>query len=176
MKPFTTPWSKNHQNPKKLPSLHSLALRGCPPPPAGNPAVYPAGAPRAGKRKFKITLAGMNAKVKYNEELIQKAGNIKYWCTGRKNEVGPAVDPAGTPRVPPGGLLDLSPGGGVVDIDECLDKPLKHPKPSNTAFYCHHYCILKLKFTSPYCWPPEVNHCSTLALLCLSKTKPEGRH
>ncbi len=41
-------------------------------PPRGNPAVYPAGTPRAGERKFKITLAGMNAKVKDNENPIQK--------------------------------------------------------------------------------------------------------
>ncbi len=38
--------------------------------------------PRAGEQLFKITLAGTDAKAKYNEELIQKAGTVKRWCGG----------------------------------------------------------------------------------------------
>jgi hypothetical protein len=50
----------------------------------------------------------MNAKVKDNENVIQKAGNKNIGVRGGKNEVGPAVDPAGTPRVPSAG------GGGTL--------------------------------------------------------------
>ncbi len=57
------------------------ATEGAPPPP-DNPAVYPAGTQRAGERLFKITLAGRDAKAKYNEELVQKAGTVKRWCAG----------------------------------------------------------------------------------------------
>ncbi len=44
------------------------------PPPAGNPAVYPAGKPLSRKQLPKILLAGTYAKAKYNEKLVQKAG------------------------------------------------------------------------------------------------------
>ncbi len=34
-----------------------------------------------------------DAKAKYNEELVQKAGPVKQWCAeGKNNKVGPAVD------------------------------------------------------------------------------------
>ncbi len=81
-----------------------------PPPPRATPRYTP----QAGVRKFKTTLAGMNAKVKDNENLVRKAGNIKHWCRGRKKEVGLTVDPAGTPRVPPG-------GGGTLQAERVLE-------------------------------------------------------
>ncbi len=38
---------------------------------------------------------------------FKKAGIVKQRCAGRKKiEVGPAVDPAGTPQVPPAGGLN----------------------------------------------------------------------
>jgi hypothetical protein len=36
--------------------------------------------PRTGEHLSKITLAGTDAKVRDNEELIQKAGIVKHWC------------------------------------------------------------------------------------------------
>ncbi len=68
----------------ELPKKHQMAMTLEGAPPAGNPAVYPAGTPRAGYRLFKITPAGTDTKVKDNEKLIQNTGNIKYWCAGRK--------------------------------------------------------------------------------------------
>ncbi len=43
-----------------------------------------------------------DAKAKDNEELVQKAVNVKQWC-----EVGPVVDSAGTPQVLPVGALKI---------------------------------------------------------------------
>ncbi len=53
---------------------------------------------------------------------FKKTGNIKHWCMGsKKNEVGPAVDPAGTPRVPPVG------GGHPLGQKPMLTSGAKHP-------------------------------------------------
>ncbi len=48
---------------------------------------------------FKITLAGTDAKAKYNEELVEKAGTVKRWCAGGGTKVGLALDRTGTLRV-----------------------------------------------------------------------------
>jgi hypothetical protein len=60
--------------------MQNLWLCGCPPPPRATPRYTP----RAGLWLLKITLAGTDAKAKDNEELVQKAGILKHWCTGRK--------------------------------------------------------------------------------------------
>ncbi len=49
---------------------------------------------------LKMTLAGQMQRQKDNEKLIQKASTVKR---EDKNEVGPAIDPADTPRVSPMG-------------------------------------------------------------------------
>jgi hypothetical protein len=132
-----------------------------PPPLAGNPAVYPAGAPRAGEQLFKITLVGTNAKAKYNEDLVQKTGTVKRWCAGKRNW----GQPRSRPRRHPLNFKETPNKKRKKYFFSCLYAH-KIPHPVHCLFNdrgntFHDIFVVNfhkiLKCIPPCCWPPAEN-------------------